>query len=227
MSHPLTVVLPTLNEAPNVERLVPALRAAAEAAGLGVEFLVVDGPSTDGTREAAARVGARVLVQKGRGYGDALAEGLAASSGEWVLTLDADGSHPPEDLARFWSAKEGRDLVIGSRYCAGGRADMPLQRQVLSRALNVATRLCLGVPVHDSSSGFRLYRGTTARSIAAKSTAHDFTIQQHLLQLVLAEGGRVVELPFHYRMRESGVSKASALKLAPAYARLLLSGRKG
>ncbi|MDX6770478.1 MAG: glycosyltransferase family 2 protein [Elusimicrobiota bacterium] len=226
MTPSLSVVLPTLNEAPNVSRLVPALREQAGRLGLSCEFLVVDGPSTDGTRAAAEAAGARVLAQKGRGYGAALTEGLAASAGEWVLTLDADGSHPPEDLERFWAAREGRDLVIGSRYCEGGRADMPLQRQVLSRALNLASRLFLGFAARDSSSGFRLYRGAAARAAAAGATARDFTIQQQLLLLVLEGGGRVVELPFHYRPREAGVSKASALKLAPAYLRLLLSKGK-
>lgn len=227
MSPQLSVVLPTLNEAPNVDRLVPALSAQARRLGLTCEFLIVDGPSVDGTRAAAERRGARVLAQKGRGYGAALTEGLAASAGEWVLTLDADGSHPPEDLERLWAAREGRDLVVGSRYCAGGRADMPLSRQVLSRALNLVTRLWLGLPVRDASSGFRLYRGTAARAAAARASARDFTIQQQLLLLILEAGGAVGELPFHYRPREAGVSKASAWRLAPAYLRLLLLRGKG
>lgn len=225
MTPALTVVLPTLNEAANLERLVPALRQAAAGLGLTVEFIVVDGPSTDGTRDVAARLGARVLIQKGPGYGSALTEGLAAATGDWVLTLDADGSHPPEDLARLWAAREGRDLVIGSRYCAGGGAEMPLQRQVLSRALNIVTRFWVGLDERDSSSGFRLYRGTTARGVAAASEARDFTAQQRILLSVLAGGGRVVELPFRYLPREAGVSKASALRLLPAYGRLLASAR--
>jgi dolichol-phosphate mannosyltransferase len=223
----LSVVLPTLNEAPNVARLLPALAAQAAALGLTSEFIVVDGPSTDGTREAAAKAGARALAQRGRGYGEALTEGLAASRGDWVLTLDADGSHPPEDLPRFWAAREGHDLLVGSRYCAGGRADMPLQRQLLSRSLNLVSRLRFGWSVRDSSSGFRLYRGSTARAAAGEAPARDFTIQQQLLRLIIDGGGRVAELPFHYRPREAGVSKASALRLAPAYLRLLLSRGKG
>ncbi len=225
MTPALSVVLPTLNEAANLERLIPALRAAAAKLELTVEFIVVDGPSTDGTRDVAARLGARVLLQKGPGYGSALTEGLAAAAGEWVLTLDADGSHPPEDLARLWAAREGRDLVIGSRYCAGGGADMPPERQVLSRALNIVTRHWVGLDVHDSSSGFRLYRGTTARAVAAATRARDFTAQQRLLLSALAAGARVVEAPFHYLPREAGVSKASALRLAPAYVRLLVQAR--
>lgn len=220
----LSVVLPALNEAANLETLLPALRAQAERMGLPVELLVVDGPSTDGTGATAARLGARVLVQKGKGLGGAIAEGLAAAAGEWILTLDADGSHPPEDLARLWAAREGRALVIASRYCEGGAADMPLQRQVLSRALNLASRLRWRWPVRDSSSGFRLYRGDAARAAAARADARDFTIQQQLLLHVLAAGGGVAEVPFHYRPRAAGVSKASALRLAPAYLRLLLRG---
>lgn len=221
----LSVVLPALDEAPNLERLIPALRAQAGRLGLDSEFIVVDGPSIDGTRETAARLGARVLAQKGQGYGAALSEGLAASAGEWVLTLDADGSHAPEDLPRLWAAREGRDLLVGSRYCAGGRADMPPARQVLSRALNLVSRLWLGWGVRDSSSGFRLYRGEAARAAAPRAEAADFTVQQRLLLLILGAGGAVAELPIRYRPREAGVSKASALRLAPAYARLLLEAR--
>jgi dolichol-phosphate mannosyltransferase len=223
----LSVVMPTLNEAPNVDKLLPALRAEAERLGLAVEFIVVDGPSTDGTLAAAEKRGARALAQKGKGYGAALTEGLLATTGDWVLTIDADGSHPSSDLARFWAAREGHDLLIGSRYCAGGRADMPLQRQVLSRSLNLVSRLWLGLAVRDSSSGFRLYRGSTARAAAGEATARDFTIQQQLLILVLEGGGVAAEIPFHYRPREAGVSKASVLRLAPAYLRLLLSRGKG
>lgn len=221
------MVLPTINEAPNVAKLIPALRAEAEKLGLSTEFIVVDGPSTDGTFEAAEKAGARALKQKGKGYGAALTEGFAASRGEWLLTIDADFSHPPSDLPRFWAAREGHDLVIGSRYCAGGRAEMDLQRQVLSRSLNILTRLWFRWGVRDSSSGFRLYRGSTARAAGPEATARDFSIQQQLLLIVRSGGGRVAEIPFHYQPREAGVSKASALKLLPSYARLLLSGLKG
>ena len=114
------------------------------------------------------------------------------------------------------------DLVIASRYVPGGSAVMPLSRQLLSRLLNFVSRLVLRLPVKDSSGGFRLYRAELARGACALSDAPNFTVQQELLVGLLSLGGRALETPFRYEMRIEGKSKASALRLAPAYLRMLV-----
>lgn len=216
----LSVVLPTLDEAAGLRVLLPRLKALFERLGVRGEVLVIDGGSRDETTAVAAEHGARVLRQKGRGFGSAVREGLQAAGAEWVALMDADGSHAPEALERFWARRQEARLIVGSRYCRGGSAEMPLLRQVLSRALNFVSKRVLDLPVHESSSGFRLYHGPSARAVP--SVATDFSVQQDLLVGILAAGGRVVEEPIHYAPRVGGASKANAWRLAPAYIRLLL-----
>ncbi len=225
MSFDLTVVLPTLNEEGALAQVLPRLKATFTRLGLSGEILVVDGRSTDKTVEVAKAGGARVLIQQGRGLGGALREGLCSADSPWVAVVDADGSHPPEILADMWSGRGGADLVIASRYVPGGSAVMDPLRQVLSRSLNLVARLVLRLPVKDSSGGFRLYRAETVRAACGDSTANDFTVQQELLVGILSRGGKVIEIPFRYEPRIDGASKASALRLAPAYVRMLLKLR--
>ena len=216
----LSVVLPTLDESAGLKVLLPRLSALFQKLGVRGEILVVDGGSKDDTAAVAAAHGARVLRQKGPGFGSAVREGIAAARAEYVALMDADGSHAPEALERFWARRKDAELIVGSRYCPGGSAVMPLTRQILSRSLNMVSRLVLDLPVRESSSGFRLYFGPAARAV--KSGATDFSVQQDLLVGILAAGGRVIELPIHYAPRVGGASKANAWKLAPAYIRLLL-----
>ena len=216
----LSVVLPTLDESAGLRVVLPRLKALFEKLGVRGELLVVDGGSKDGTAEVAESLGARVLRQKGRGFGSAVREGLAAARAERVALMDADGSHAPEALEAFWARRADAELIVGSRYCRGGSAQMPMTRQILSRSLNLVSRRVLDLPVRESSSGFRLYHGPSARAVGSNAT--DFSVQQDLMVGILAAGGRVIELPIHYAPRVGGASKANAWKLAPAYVRLLL-----
>ena len=205
-SPDLSVVVPVLNERENVERLLP--RAAAAIAGLGLshELLVVDGGSTDGTAEAAAAAGARVLRQELPGYGGALREGLAAATGTYVLTLDADLSHDPDFITKLWRARSSADVVIASRYVKGGVAYMPRHRLVLSRILNAFFAKGLSLPVRDLSSGFRLYRAAAVQALALEGT--NFEVLEEILVKAHAAGWRIAEIPFTYYPRERGASHA-------------------
>ena len=226
MSFDLTVVMPTINEEGSLRLVLPRLKAIFASLGVRGEIIVVDGRSTDKTVAVAESGGARVLTQQGRGLGGALREGLCAADSPWVAVVDADGSHPPEVLAQMWAKREQADLIIASRYIPGGSAVMGPLRQILSRSLNMVARLVLKLPVRDSSGGFRLYRSEVIRASCAGSDANDFTIQQELLVGILGLGGRVLEIPFRYEPRLEGASKASALRLAPAYIRMLLKLRR-
>jgi dolichol-phosphate mannosyltransferase len=216
----LSVVLPTLDESAGLNVVLPRLKALFDKLGVRGELLVVDGGSKDDTAAVAAAHGARVVRQVGPGFGSAVREGIKEARAERVALMDADGSHAPEALEAFWARRGDAELIIGSRYCRGGSAQMPMTRQVLSRALNLVSRRVLDLPVRESSSGFRLYHGPSARAVASDAT--DFSVQQDLMVGILAAGGRVIELPIHYAPRVGGASKANAWKLAPAYVRLLL-----
>lgn len=222
ISPQLSVVLPVLNERDNLVALLPRLGRVLESLGITYEVLVVDGPSTDGTAETAAALGARVVRQQGPGYGGALREGFAAASGEWVLTCDADLSHDPDFIRKLWRARGRADVLIASRYVTGGVAIMPLGRKLLSQVLNRFFATGLDLPVRDLSSGFRLYRAAVLRG--QTPTGRNFDVLEEILVTAYTQGWSVCELPFTYYPRERGSSHARVVQfgidLLRAFARL-------
>src|SRR5258705_5352980 len=175
----LTVVIPALNERENLELLLPLLQDTLAQLELNAEIIVVDGGSHDDSQLAAQRLGARVVVQTERGYGGALVAGFAAANAPYVVTMDADLSHPPQFLKDFWEQRQETDLLVASRYVPGGRADMGIGRRVLSTILNRTYGLLLGIKLRDLSSGFRMYQ----RPVVAKLDlqARDFDVLQEIL----------------------------------------------
>lgn len=217
----LSIVIPALQEGENLTTLLPEVRAAAESLGIQVEILVVTQGADPLTAAAAQSAGATVVNQREPGYGGALREGFRTARGQYLLTMDADFSHPPHFIRDLWTARTGADVVIASRYVPGGRAEMPRSRRLLSRILNVAFRRGLSLDVRDLSSGFRLYRAEIIRQQAL--TARDFDILQQILVKVFAEGWTIREVPFAYARRALGSSHAKLIAFGRAYARTFFS----
>jgi ubiquinone/menaquinone biosynthesis C-methylase UbiE len=162
-----------------------------------------------------------VVEQQDPGYGGALRAGFAQARGTYVLTMDADLSHPPEFVRDMWNAREAAELTIASRFVPGGRADMPATRYVLSRVLNSFFRRGLSVQVRDLSSGFRLYRREAVQPL--RLSARDFDVLQQMLVYAYAEGWRIREIPFAYAPRRHGSSHARVFKFGRAYLRTFWS----
>ena len=136
----VSIVLPVMNEAENLKVLIPRLIAVLDRERLSHEIIVVDGPSTDGTRETAEGFGARVLPERKRGYAGALETGIDEARGDYVLTLDADQSHDPDFFIRMWRARTRADIVVASRYAVGGVAYSDFIRNSTSWFLNLVLR---------------------------------------------------------------------------------------
>ena len=217
----LSILIPTWNEAENLLWLLPRVLKVAASFGENHEIVVVDNDSRDGTAEVCRRAGVRCVSAGGRGYGRALSTGFAAAQGEYLLTMDADRSHPAEVIRTLWEGRHGADVVIASRYAAGGKADMSWIRLVLSRTLNSLFKAVLRVPVRDLSSGFRLYRREVVSAIAP--TAIDFDILQEILIKAYTRGYRIREIPFRYHRRGSGSSHARLAVFGWQYLKTLLS----
>lgn len=218
----LSVVIPALNERENLGHLLPSLRRVLSRVAPAHEVLVVDGGSADGTREAAEAHGARVLLQRERGFGRAVWEGIRESRGEWVLTMDADGSHDPEYIPSLFDARVSADVVAASRYVQRGGAECPRYRDLLSRLLNRVTAWVCSVPVRDSSGGFKLYR----RSIfdEFELTRRDFSVQLEAVMKAIAHGCRVVEVPYTYKARRAGASHAKIISYGCSFLGTILWG---
>lgn len=216
----LAVVIPAWNERGNLELLLPALKEVLAGLDLRAEIVVVDAGSRDGTREAAERRGARVLLQQERGYGGALRAGFAATTAPYIVTMDADLTHRPVFLEEFWKRRNEAEVLVASRYVPGGRADMRRFRRLLSHILNRTYRRVLSLPLRDLSSGFRLYRRDVLEKLPCQ--ARDFDVLEEILIRIHAAGWRIQEVPFHYMARGSGRSHARLIKFGWALLKTLV-----
>ncbi len=214
------MVFPALREAPNLYRVLPELREALEQLTDAWEVLVVDGDSQDGTDRVVEENGAgfRYICEKEKGYGKAILRGFSEAQGRYVITMDADMSHPVEFIKGLWESRDKGEVVIASRYVPGGHADQPWARLLLSKILNHFFRAGLSIPVLDLSSGFRLYRKQMFRRLDLEHI--NFAILIEILLKAMANGYRIAEVPFVYRPRESGVSHARIISFGKDYLRL-------
>jgi dolichol-phosphate mannosyltransferase len=215
----MSVVIPALNEAENLRSLLPALHGVIDELGLSAEIILVDGGSRDDTVAVAHALGARPLRQDQPGFAGALLTGFAAAAAPWVLTMDADLSHRPSFVRDLWGVRNGADVVVASRYVAGGTSRTYLVRRLLSRVLNAVYRRALAVPIRDMSGGFRLYRREALAHLPIRSRDFDATLE--IVALLYAEGRRIVEVPFQFAPRGAGRSHVRLARFAWSYARTL------
>lgn len=210
------IVVPTYDERDNLEWIVGRLRAAVPY----VDVLVVDDNSPDGTGEVAERlasVDSQVTVlhrSEKTGLGAAYLDGfrVALERGYDVIgEMDADGSHQPEQLPLLLAGLAGADLVIGSRWVAGGSVvNWPLSRKALSVGGNIYARVLLGIPLHDITAGYRLFRRGALESIDLGSVeSAGYIFQTDLAFRSLRAGLRVIEVPIEFVERVRGESKMS------------------
>ncbi len=210
------VLLPTYNERATIGTVLDGLLGLAEP----VDLLVIDDGSPDGTAGAVrerAEVDPRVrLLQRASksglasaylaGFRTALDEGY-----ELVVEMDSDLSHLPEQLPRLLTTAREHHMVIGSRYVPGGAvANWNGARLLLSRGGNLYARLCLGFPLHDATSGFRVYRRGLLEHLLERPVRSDgYGFQIELAYRAWRDGYDVAEAPITFREREHGHSKIS------------------
>ena len=215
------VCLPTYNERENLERMLRAL------ADKGVEVLVIDDNSPDGTGELADRLAAEfdfVSVlhrERKEGLGPAYLAGFGralAGGAELVLEMDADLSHDPADVPRLIEAARDADLVLGSRYVDGGAiANWGPVRRFVSAGGSLYARLVLGVPVHDLTGGFKCFRREVLEVLDLHAIAsRGYAFQIETTYRALRAGFRVVEVPIRFVDREHGGSKMTRSIFAEA-----------
>ena len=215
------LVVPTYNEAENLEPFMrKVLPRLASAAGEH-RVLIVDDSSPDGTGEIADRLAAELDAVEvlhraekdglGRAYAAGFERALAEGA-ELVMQMDVDFSHDPQHIPALIAAAADADLVIGSRYVAGGRVtDWELARRLLSRGGSWYARRVLSVPVKDLTGGFKCFRRELLEDLAPRSfhTA-GFGFQVETTYRAVRAGARVHEVPIRFRDRQAGTSKMSS-----------------
>jgi dolichol-phosphate mannosyltransferase len=212
------LILPTYDEAENIDALVRAALPRLEAAGVPHTILIVDDNSPDGTGRIADRLAeqhsqVRVLHRpRKQGLGRAYLAGFAValeSGAELVLEMDADFSHDPADLPRLIAAAGAADLVLGSRYVPGGGvANWGLVRRTLSWGGSAYARIILGVPVRDLTGGFKCFNRRVLEALDLSQVHADgYGFQIELTYRAIQAGFTVTEVPIVFRERRVGQSK--------------------
>jgi dolichol-phosphate mannosyltransferase len=234
----LSVVIAAYDERANIEPLVRRLdQAIATIPNCRRELIfVVEG--RDGTREALEALaleiaGIRLLYQEHRaGCGAAFRHGFAAvaKDADYVVTLDADLNHQPEEIPRLVASlvRLGADVMVGSRLLAGsGVWGIPIWKRTLSRGVNLLMGLLFGLGVRDKTSGFRVYRAEVLRGL--RFDENDFAFLPELLLRAAASGYRLAEEPIQFRYRVQGRSKMGLWATSFSYLSLLRcgAGRRG
>lgn len=223
------VVIPTFNERDNLPSILWRLHEALPQA----HALVVDDNSPDGTGDVAEGLAAEherihVLHRTGKsGLGVAYVAGFewALQRGyQFIVEMDADGSHNPLDLPGMFDqlTGSGADVVIGSRYVTGGQVmDWSWYRQWLSRSANLYSKLALGIGINDVTAGFRVYRSKVLATLDLRAVASQgYCFQVDLTWRSVAAGFTVVEVPITFTEREIGESKMSGEVVREALVRI-------
>ena len=218
------LIIPTFNEAENLE---PIVAAAREQLPESRRILIVDDSSPDGTGEIADRLAAElpdieVLHRTSKeGLGPAYLAGFEHALGagaELLVQMDADFSHDPADLPRLLEAAREADLVLGSRYVAGGGVtDWGPMRRLISRGGSAYARLVLSVRIRDLTGGFKCFRREVLEAIDFDAvTARGYAFQIEITYRAIRGGFRVAEIPIVFRDRRVGNSKMSGPIVAEA-----------
>jgi dolichol-phosphate mannosyltransferase len=225
------VIIPTYNEVQNLAAIASRVLAATDRA----DILVVDDDSPDGTGELADRLAVastrvHVLHRTVKsGLGDAYRAGFAWALDrgyDIVVEMDGDGSHRPEQLPELIAATREVDVVVGSRWIAGGGApNWALRRALLSRGGSLYARIALGLPFRDITGGFRAYRATALAALGYESVrAQGYCFQIEMLWRASSAGLRIREVPIRFAERLAGESKMDSRIVIEAIGRVTVWG---
>jgi glycosyltransferase involved in cell wall biosynthesis len=221
----LSIVIPALNEAANLPAVMETVPVAElAAAGWSTEVVVVDNASTDGTGDVARELGARVVHQPARGYGNAYHAGFNAADGDVIATGDADRTYPFDALPRLLATLEERDVefMTTNRLGRENAAAMKRSHTIANHALSGVSRMLFRNGLRDSQSGMWVFRRHVWHGIDVRSTGMAFS--QEIKNAATLAGYRTLEVPIEYRKR-GGEVKLNALPDGMANLRQLFQHR--
>jgi dolichol-phosphate mannosyltransferase len=221
-------MLPAYNEAATLRDLLPTVKEAAAALTPSFEILILDTQTAmDDTAEVCELNGVRHIRRSGGNqYGDAIRTGIAEARGRYLLCMDADGSHSASYFASMWAQRDNFDIVIGSRYVAGGHTENPAILIWMSYAVNLTFRIVFNIHAKDVTNSFRLYRTSVLKPMRLDS--NDFDILEEILIKAVTHrpAASIGEVPVTFGRRKAGESKRKLVQFALGYLNTLRKLRR-
>ena len=218
------IIVPTVNERENLPRMAQKLLSLP----VGVDLLVVDGNSSDGTGQIADELAAKhpqihvIHESKKSGLGRAYIASFKWAlerNYEFIFEMDSDFSHDPDEIPNFLKAAQNADVVLGSRYCGGVRVlNWPLKRLLLSRCAGIYVWVVTGMPFTDPTGGYKCFRRRALQTIdlnAVKSDGYSFQIE--MTHRLWRDGFKITEVPIIFAERIAGASKISRSIIIEAF----------
>ncbi|MDR0822286.1 MAG: glycosyltransferase [Endomicrobium sp.] len=220
----ISIVIPAYLESENLKLLLPRLQTTLKALNTPFEILVI-APMTemDDTKSICAkfeRGGVKYIAREGgNNFGDAMRTGIKYAQNEYIVTMDADGSHKPEDIKSMYESikNENFDIVIGSRYTKNGKTDNNFILRFMSYTVNVCYHLFFNLKVRDVSTSFRIYKADKLKSLVLLSKNFEIVEEIIILFKNKYKDARINEIPVHFKSRILGESKRSLVKFAFTY----------
>lgn len=226
MKKPVTIIIPVKNEEGSVVKVLQSIRNKVK---VPYYIIVVDGCSTDKTVSLVKdyikknrNIRIILTTPKTSGFKDSIDVGVAASKTSYVVVMMSDLSDDSATINKMYAKiKDGSDIVVGSRYMPGGRKlGEPKIQGSISRMVSKTLQLLTGIPTHDVSNPFRLYRKSLLTGIKTESRANEIPIE--VIFKAYFKGAKITEVPTIWRGRKFGKSKFKLLKVVPAYAKLYI-----
>jgi len=219
IKYDLSVVMPSYKEADNLSILLPRLISSLNGLDITYEIIVVDTVKPmDLTQSVCELMSVTYLPRvPDNSFGSAVRTGIACSSGEKILFMDSDGSHTPEFIPAMYERARTSDIVIASRYVETGRTDNPWHLVVMSRLLNVAFSLILGLPCKDVSNSLKIYKASDVKNLVLR--CNNFDIVEELLYKVYRGRSDLIisEIPFFFKKRIFGETKRNLVMFMLTY----------
>jgi dolichol-phosphate mannosyltransferase len=213
----LSIVIPAYKEAENLDIILTKIKEVVK--DMDYEIIIIDTmEAMDNTEEVCTKHTVKYFHREGGNtYGDAIRSGFQKATKEYLLIMDADGSHSPDDFHKMFKDCTDYDLTIGSRYVKGGKTDNPAILIFMSQVVNVCYRIVLGVKVKDVSNSFRLYRTKDIQKLHLDCSNFDI-VEEILIKLsVNNKKYRIREVPISFNKRMYGESKRDLVKFAFSY----------
>lgn len=225
----LSLIIPSYLEEENLRIILPRLIAELKKIETSYEVLVIDTQEKMDNTEEVCRLNQVSYVNRssGNNYGDAIRTGINLARGEFVVFMDADGSHAPEFIKNLYEYKNDYDVVIASRYVSGGATDNNKVLIFMSLILNISYSLILGLKCKDVSNSFKLYKGAMLKKLNLRCANFDI-VEEILYKLKKQKDDlKIKEVPFLFKKRMFGRTKRNLLAFILTYLITIIKLRFG